>query len=542
MTTSARNQDLIRGVINAFISTVLQFCQHDSLQYTWMRYLPQEGTHHWEPFWKRLVDGIKTRLQEERVIRTRHKRVLRRIEDMKDFTPDMLDRHGNPLLPDLDPEVYLANEYNRSDVLVLGTLGLQKLAMGRKIKTVWQDLKSENSNMRSPATEGDWHARVASMLLQPWEVVSSHNSELRKAEIRQLPIIPLEGGAWARADDGEIFYGTIGNISIPKELGLRIVSSKPAKDAKRRALFDKLGVHVAKATMVRSLIVKMYAKGDMSDVSLESSLEHLRFLYLTHESRPKAEGYLELVILDHLGQARRPREHDMYIQDDHPYGAKNLLGPRRMASFDAFFVDSRYWENPPSKPSGMSLTWVEWMYQEVGVLRNIRMVTSDDEALSEECKYIAAHQSNNFLELLRHVWPEELCNFEDDDNVLTELKEIPLLCTNGVEAPLSTCYMPLRALQTVQSRFSDADLLPFLDISSSNDTDLLTQWSFLANIVGVSCDDDFRFRTDLLTELVYTAGKPMAEADALKLFDLYRYIRAYCLGSEDPESVKARVR
>lgn len=70
-------------MIDAFISSVLQFCQHDSLQYTWMRYLPREGTHHWDPFWMKLVDGIKERLKDELVVRTRGKRMLRRIANMR---------------------------------------------------------------------------------------------------------------------------------------------------------------------------------------------------------------------------------------------------------------------------------------------------------------------------------------------------------------------------------------------------------------------------------------------------------------------------
>lgn len=50
------------------------------------------------------------------------------------------------------------------------------------------------------------------------------------------------------------------------------------------------------------------------------------------------------------------------------------------------------------------------------------------------------------------------------EKIMAELREIPVLCTNGTKAPLSTCYMPLRELRSIQSRLSSTDILPFLDV------------------------------------------------------------------------------
>ena len=264
---------------------------------------------------------------------------------------------------------------------------------------VKQDLAQPDSasKIRSSNADTDWHSRLAKVLLWPFR----QGWSAEKSRILKLPIIPLQDGSWVRAVDGEIFYDAVSGIRIPKDQGLRIVAPKLTKNQARRELFNSLGVKSAKTTMVRSQILEMYAESDMSSLSLESSFEHLEFLYLTHQSRPKGENLLTPYIHDHLSQPWRPREYDMHIHDDHPYGPQSLLGSRMMTSFNFTFVNSRYWENPPKAPSGMSMMWVEWMCKELWVERSIRLITDDETALSRECKHIAENHSDKFLELLR---------------------------------------------------------------------------------------------------------------------------------------------
>lgn len=521
------------------MSSIQQFCEHETLRYTWMRYLPCIGTHHWDSFWKELVDGIKVRLQEEEVIQTRGSGVLRRIREMRRCCSDTYDRYGNPLFPDLDPEVYLSDGYQNRDLTTLENFGLPRLSIGEIIKTVWRDLDGSAgpSKLRSHSTDDDWHTRAAALLRLAWV----EDWKNRKTEIRQLPIIPLENGSWVKAADGDIFYASIGDISIPKDLMLRTVAPSSTKNAKRLALFDSMGVKSASIDIVRSRILSLYGQVEMGDISFDNSMEHLKFLYLTHQSRSEEEIQPELCIYNHLGRQQRPSEYDLYIQDDHPYGAERLLGTGVMASFNTSFVNQNYFEEAPTVPPGTSLSWPQWMHNYLGVMLDVRLINVDGDSLSNECKHIAKHRGISFLGFLKHVWPEQGGDVVDDENILAELKAIIVTCENGLEVPLSTCYLPLRELQNLESRFTDDKLLPFLEIESSDDASLLSEWSFLTDVIGVRSKNNLEFRLDLLERYARYHGTSPASCDQPRLLDLYLSIEALCMDSENTQSTRDRV-
>ncbi|MBE3044641.1 hypothetical protein IMZ48_19190 [Candidatus Bathyarchaeota archaeon] len=372
MTTSARNKDLVRGMTDAMMEAIEQFREHEALQYTWMRYLPRQGTHHWDPFWNTLVESIWERLKSQRIIRTRGEGVLRRIGDVRDRSCDTNDGHGHPLFPDLYPELYIADLYAREDIDTLEAFGLPTMVMTEIIETVRQDLAESGipSRLRSPETDEDWHSRASSLLLLPFE----NNWPISMAEIKQLEIIPLEDGSWARADHGDIFYGAIGEVSVPSDLGLRIVDPTATGNERRVDLFNALGVQTADIAMIRSRILAMHHRSQVQPIDFEHALLHLKFLYLTHESKSGEENAGNLVVYDHLNLPRSPLERDLYIQDDHPYGAQSLIGETFMSVYETSFVNSWYVEDAPGIPSGLDLTWVEWMHEYLGVRRNIRLL------------------------------------------------------------------------------------------------------------------------------------------------------------------------
>jgi hypothetical protein len=121
---SSRNKAILDGVGELVLDAVLQFCKHPTLQYQWIRYLPQNVS---EPFWQKLVGNIHTVLKCNPVLRGRSKGPLRRIDELK-FVPDTFkDKFGNPLVAHLPEEVYLAAEYEWKEIVVLRSLGLNDL-------------------------------------------------------------------------------------------------------------------------------------------------------------------------------------------------------------------------------------------------------------------------------------------------------------------------------------------------------------------------------------------------------------------------------
>src|SRR4051812_473081 len=102
--TSERNQGLIKAIADAFIAGVSQLCQHRTLEYTWMRYLPQNN-YPWDGLWKDLIYSIESKLQGLAVFRSLERNTHRTIKDLFCRTPMCNDQHGAPLFADLRPEV-----------------------------------------------------------------------------------------------------------------------------------------------------------------------------------------------------------------------------------------------------------------------------------------------------------------------------------------------------------------------------------------------------------------------------------------------------
>jgi len=541
VTTSHRNKDLIQGVLDAMMKAITQLCEDKGLQYTWMRYLPRAGTHHWDPFWQTLVDGIKERLLEQPVVRTRGRRVLRYIRKVKVVPKTCCDQHGNPLFRDLNPEIYISDSYNGEDIDILKHFGLSTLSIEDIVMTVRQDLaQSAASRLQSPTTDDDWHTRVAKLLLLPWE----RGWDDKQAELRGLALIPLQDGSWANAADGDLLYGTIGAIRIPAGLGFRLVPTALASNRTRRVLFDELGVRQADCNMVRARILSQQGRAYRSD----SSREFLKFLYLTHETRSDDEPLVSLCIIDRAHGPRLPAQQDVYLRDNHSYGAESLLGAASMPLFDAFFIHPIYLKNPPSPPSTASPTWTEWLHDYVGVRRHVRLLSRDGAALSRECKHIAENQGGKLLGFLKHVWPVEGPIVANNATIREELRGLLVPCTKGTSEKLSRCYMPLEELQRVRERFAEDEIVNFIDLRGPNeskdntDANLLSEWAFLTNVLGVTFQNDVCFGTDLLDAFLGWALPTLTSQGASKLLDLYQYIESLCMGAAKPNATRDVVR
>ena len=465
---------------------------------------------------------------------------LRRIHELSELPEMCYDRHGHPLFRDLDPEVYISGSYQRADLDILHSFGLQRLAFDTVMRLVRWDLShpSGRSKLLSPETEEDWHTRASALLLLPWE----NGWELVQAELRTLPLIPLNNGSWRSVDEGDVFYGVAKDIPIPKDLGLNLVDTKAAMNAKRRDLFRHLGVKLASTDMIRSLILTLYAQRGMRYISIDHSLEHLKFLYHTHQSRPKSEPIIGISVYDHRNVLRPALEHDLYVQDNHPYGAQCLLGPSSGFPSEPSFVNSRYFESSPRTRPETGVTWIKWMHDYVGVRRKIRLLSHDRTSLSEECKHIAEHHSDKFLGFLKHVWAEQGQGVTNDVVVATELQRLRVPCTNGAREPFSRCYMPLERLKNICRRFTSSKVMRFLSISSSEEISLFSEWWFLSTVLGVAFMDDLSFRLDLLEAFLNSAMLSLTIQTASKVLELYQYIESWCVGAENPEAAREQVR
>ena len=176
---------------------MLQFCEHDKLQYCWMRYLPRKGNILKKGFWGELVTRIEEKINSTPVVRSLERRDLRPIDKLR-YILDMLnDRYGNPLFADLPNELYLSDNYSYEDLVLLADFGMQPPFMHEVVWLVEQDLKLANEGklrMKSEDSDDSWHSRAAIILQLSFEM----RCQKSISKMKQLGSYPVTRRALGR--------------------------------------------------------------------------------------------------------------------------------------------------------------------------------------------------------------------------------------------------------------------------------------------------------------------------------------------------------
>jgi hypothetical protein len=139
---SLRNIDLLDGIAEAFIKAVLQFCEHDTLRYQWVRYLPDLNATNLGTLWISLANKIASLLKRTPVAFGRKRPHRRLIRDLCHPTHDLLDEHGDPLFDDGDPEQMISQFYTRLDRTHLRQYGLKNSSLSHVINWLRKELRN----------------------------------------------------------------------------------------------------------------------------------------------------------------------------------------------------------------------------------------------------------------------------------------------------------------------------------------------------------------------------------------------------------------
>lgn len=472
MEDSLRNIGLLYGIAKTFVGAVLQFCKNPTLQYQWMRYLP--GASVSGKFWTRLLPESKLLLHKTPVLRPRSGGDLSLIQDMKMLDTKELDGDRNPLFDNLEVETYLDRQYEPADLRKLLHLGLQAFDFVKHfIPTVQRDLAHSISRVRT-IKDQDWHSRVADLLSHPFTAASKCSAEC----VKTLILIPLEDGSWVSvADAGEIYFSSGGAVSVPKDLLLKLVKDEAVQNAKRKELFEHLGVTPVPPQLVRELLIKKYKRQQLIvgnfKIDLKTSLSHLQYSYYTHSSSDSTPPKRWLELYDHCESPVRVLSHDLYLQDNHKFGAWELLKSIKKGSeskgglddeFRVSFLNATYTESP--LPSGVVLhqpapSWKKWLTDSVGILQRPRFRVRNGENLSPEFRYIRRHRPETLLAALQFHWGTYKSLVTS--SIVDELSASEVPCEGSGKAVLSISYLPLPYLKQIAQKFLlGHEIFPFL--------------------------------------------------------------------------------
>lgn len=532
LTTSRRNVGLLDGIADAFVKAVLQFCDDDTLCYTWPYYL--RSADEIGGFWAGLVDSIKSRLLDTPILRSRHRIALRRTTDVCFVSNHSTDRNGNCLFDDRALDPFIAKGYTALATQILKGYGLGVLSFDTVFDLLKADLESQDSRVRSRSTSEDWHTRMAKLFSYSFE--AKFTSVI--AQLRTFDILPLRDGRWVSANSGVLYLPTTGKFPIPPGVDMRVLDPLAVANSRRRSLFLHLGAKESSKAQVRNAILGGYGQRTQPQ-DLATSKAHLHYLYLTHVPGQAPErGWENVHVCGDDGSPTYPRETDMYLTSSHRYGPEALLSPSEgLLGLRVPLLHSSYLDGEPSYPDSSHPGWKEWLCHYVGLHDRLRLSSRSGDSLSDTFKYVADYRPEKLLGLLQYLWEYEGQNIRRTSGIAGELGLLPAgqLCTergHPSECKLIDCYLPLPCLQRQCARYmEEGENFPFLKLPGATSTKQIEdKWGFLHSVLQVRMATDERFFQDILRRIQYCNPEGLSLNRIRRLVDLYLAIEAKIVG------------
>ena len=556
VTTSVRNEGLAAGIAEAFVKAVLQFCEHDTLQYQWMRYLPEEDGYPWGSFWKSVITKIRDQLHRTPCLRPEDGGPLRLARQSRQLPGNMQDSDGRPLFADIEPKRYLSLKYHGADLNLLRTHGLRLMGICEFLDRVAHDIRLTDSRLKSEISQ-DWRTRVAHILNLPF----AKGWIQEQKRVSRLDVLSLTDGSWTSIDTSPaVYFPRVEDteLDIPGDLALKVVKPDDVANPEWKQLFDYLGVRTASVGVVSAAIAKRYqtrgfGTGIPPPVAPDIAASHLRFLYSTQHLSESRFDYSSLGFNVGNGplQFERCRHNDFYIRDDKPYGAARLLdpvdddeGPEGNApGFNVLFLHSAYFRSIPPRPTADAPSWEEWLIESFPVRRYPRLMHRDEERLSDVCRYIAKHRPKYFLGYLKAAWVLEGRAAAAKAAIVEELRYTEVLCEDSSMDWLGISYLPTKTLQQLAGRFLlPHEHFPWLQLEKEPSHDTCPpEWAALGDVFGLGSDGpNVEFLFDLMQSMYDEDHEDLESPE--RLIELFIYLQADVRKSSKPGELVERIR
>lgn len=531
VTTSGRNIGIRRGIADAFIQAILEFCNHPKLQYTWMKFLPDKNQH-FDPFWSQLVTLLEVKLQDTAVLRSRSEKSFHLISSLRFLLDSQLDRHGEPLFGVGSPEKHLSKNYSAEDIKILRTYGLTEYTPSEILLAISLDLNRTDSRMKSENMDDDWHTRSANYLSS----IFPTGGTMLQSMLGRLSLLPLQDGTWIAAQNKKVFFPEANGLKVPPGLGLNIIVSKAAQNIRRRQLLCRLGVQDAEISFMRRQIFK---KG-FGPGTIISIVKQLQYLFLTDMHKTNSEDKRRILIVDSERRLQKTHVADVYMPDNNLFGPSKLLENVKSTDGLSAKLLNHVYVNEALQKDGIDLTssWKDWLCSYVGVRRHLRIISKDEkDKLSKECLYVAAHHADKFLGYLRNGWDQESKDIKSSSSLTAQLSKIVVPCHGGKTVAIERTYLPLPNLKHQWEKFSrGSENFPFLKLDKEVTRETYVKdWGFLVSSLSVGVEDNTKF---YLYVLLYIMSQQKVEEidDSSRIFELYGAIYGKYLEASNDEN------
>jgi hypothetical protein len=534
-----------------------RFCTDNIMRYQWLKYVPALLTSGFE---HPLFSLIRDQIQHAVIFETWQSRSLSVPLKVK-IVPAAYIHENEPILPDLNQEIYLAPEYGSSAYELLRIIGVQTMTQDDLVQRLVHDLDSFSSKLRATAAADPWHStlsRAISTILDRPDNLSLRINlrllkliQLRKTTGQGLDLTqPVTDWVSAvnvehhavyfpenaiTAGSGDVIDRTA--ISVPYGLAIRVVEPETVIQVQRRQLLAKLGVaECPPTTVVRAIhdCHEQWLKRPVG-ISTRTSVSHLQYLFWLRSSMSSITQPL-LMPLESNRATSITLPH--FLKSEARYDTWSMLKNLPLAERKglAHFVNDIVMRAESDAVRRNGRSWTQWL-EEIALAQRRPPLTSGGaggfgNGLSSVMLHVLEHQNEQFLPLLQAHWSAEYHKYP----VKAILGQSKVTCIDTATTPVLRTYLPTKILKDEADRVGLLRHIPFVKLPDLIESADDVKWSFLSDL-GVASRLDLDFYLDLLL-----ITQQLDELETFSVFatvtKLYASIGALC--NRDKQSYVAK--
>lgn len=277
------NLALRDGIRDAFLAAMQRFASSSSegqlrgFRFTWLQY--PERTPRGNPFWDDLHVDIINRLKQTPILVSQHgppskfrkPSALRHVSTIYRFNGETL------FGPPSDASSYGHLSFQYDDVsMELIELDVQHLSPNELCTEFEQWLARVGSVAALEAQPLAWHEQVGQVFCH-----CGGDPSLR-VRLRKLPIIPLRGGAWGKAESDQNIYldsPSEDDDDVPECLDIVIVDPAASRNMRRREFLEFLGINQHTPRQVCQVILDLHRNVDSIPRTAENLIRDAAYLF-----------------------------------------------------------------------------------------------------------------------------------------------------------------------------------------------------------------------------------------------------------------------
>lgn len=485
------NTSLRLGVVEAFLRAIEQFKQRPSLEYAWLKYIPNAIS---DSFFSTFDSLLQKELQNTRILRSTDG-TYQLPSEVYTVPAKFRDGEGIPLIAEkhlplgqyylsLEYDNYITNDSSLRFVL-MDKLGVRELHDEMFI----QLLKQIESEFHLQTD--DWHEEICAYLNTNLKLALKH-------QLWMLRILPLSNGAFISSRGaGDIFFNFEDAASgIPGDLQLHCLKAGLRQYPARYRLYQSLGVKEADRMLIARKILSLHGSPGYKEDNVGSLIHHAQFMFVNC-GFPNFPLPTNLRIMDDSGKIGLGVE--MYM--DLPSLRLKL---HNILPSPARFIHPDYLRLYPDQESEDWSRWRKWLQCHLSINVSPRLI--DGELSLEFEAMVKKLESKQLLLVLQAHW--QYLEGRLSLKARHSLGQTITSCEDGSAHPLGNTFIKRTPLMQFD--------VPFLPIDDPEEQ----TWDFLENL-GVSTKVDGIFYLKRLLGL-----QKIGCMDELIIKDVYKELQA----------------